>query len=51
MIYQQHFGHRREAGQWRDIAAARYDELSQRHPQAYADHAADFRRLAASLKR
>jgi tetratricopeptide (TPR) repeat protein len=42
-------GHHREAGQWHSIAAARYDELVLRHPQAYADHAADFRRLEPSL--
>jgi tetratricopeptide (TPR) repeat protein len=33
-----------EAEQWRARAAARYDELATRHPQAFADHAADFRR-------
>jgi tetratricopeptide (TPR) repeat protein len=38
-------GHRRAAGQWRTIAAARYDELARRHPHAYAGHAADFRHL------
>ncbi|MEV6118787.1 hypothetical protein AB0L59_41600 [Streptomyces sp. NPDC052109] len=31
-----------EAKQWRERAAARYDELVLRHPEAYADHAADF---------
>ncbi|MGW0212540.1 tetratricopeptide repeat protein [Streptomyces sp. NPDC003233] len=31
-----------EASQWRERAAARYDELVLRHPEAYADHAADF---------
>jgi tetratricopeptide (TPR) repeat protein len=31
-----------EAEHWRHIAAARYDELSARHPEAFADHAADF---------
>ncbi|MEV6057735.1 tetratricopeptide repeat protein [Streptomyces sp. NPDC052107] len=31
-----------EAKQWRERAAARYDELVSRHPEAYADHAADF---------
>lgn len=31
-----------EAEQWRERAAARYDELVLRHPEAYADHAADF---------
>jgi len=38
-------GQRRAAGQWRTIAAARYDELARRHPHAYAGHAADFRHL------
>ena len=38
----------KEAGQldaaqhWREIAAARYDELMARHPEAFADHAAEF---------
>jgi tetratricopeptide (TPR) repeat protein len=38
----------KEAGQlddaqhWREIAAARYDELMVRHPEAFADHAAEF---------
>ncbi|MFD9003696.1 tetratricopeptide repeat protein [Streptomyces sp. NPDC059582] len=31
-----------EAHQWRERAAAGYDELVLRHPEAYADHAADF---------
>jgi tetratricopeptide (TPR) repeat protein len=31
-----------EAEHWREIAAARYDELASRHPEAFADHAADF---------
>ncbi|RPE37583.1 tetratricopeptide repeat protein [Streptomyces sp. Ag109_O5-1] len=31
-----------KAEQWRERAAARYDELVLRHPEAYADHAADF---------
>ncbi|BAC68257.1 hypothetical protein AQJ43_35270 [Streptomyces avermitilis] len=31
-----------EANQWRERAAARYGELVLRHPEAYADHAADF---------
>ncbi|MFI6438030.1 hypothetical protein [Streptomyces sp. NPDC050759] len=35
-------GHHQEANSWRDCAAARYDELVLRHPEAYADHAADF---------
>jgi hypothetical protein len=39
-------GHRREAGQWRISAATRYDELALRHPEAFAGHAADFRRHA-----
>jgi tetratricopeptide (TPR) repeat protein len=31
-----------EALHWRDLAAARYDELMVRHPEAFADHAAEF---------
>ncbi|MFD1533524.1 hypothetical protein, partial [Pseudonocardia aurantiaca] len=31
-----------EAQQWRITAAARYDELTRRHPEAFADHAAHF---------
>jgi tetratricopeptide (TPR) repeat protein len=31
-----------EAQHWREVAAARYDELMARHPEAFADHAADF---------
>ena len=31
-----------EARQWRAQAAARYDELLARHPEAFADHAAEF---------
>ena len=31
-----------EAHHWRDLAAARYDELMVRHPEAFADHAAEF---------
>jgi tetratricopeptide (TPR) repeat protein len=31
-----------EAHHWREVAAARYDELMLRHPEAFADHAADF---------
>jgi len=42
-------GHQREAGQWGSVAATRYDQLARRHPQAYAEHAADFRRLEPSL--
>jgi tetratricopeptide (TPR) repeat protein len=38
-----------EAGQWRARAAARYDELARRHPDAFAGHAADFRRQAGQL--
>ncbi|HKS48274.1 MAG TPA: hypothetical protein VJT49_24820 [Amycolatopsis sp.] len=35
-------GHPHEAEQWRISAAARYDELAARHPEAFVDHAADF---------
>ena len=31
-----------EAHEWRARAAARYDELLARHPEAFADHAAEF---------
>ena len=31
-----------EAGTWREKARARYDELLSRHPEAFADHAAEF---------
>jgi tetratricopeptide (TPR) repeat protein len=31
-----------EAATWRNKAAARYDELMARHPEAFADHAAEF---------
>jgi tetratricopeptide (TPR) repeat protein len=31
-----------EAREWRDLAAARYDELIARHLEAFADHAAEF---------
>jgi hypothetical protein len=31
-----------EAHHWRAVAATRYDELMVRHPEAFADHAADF---------
>jgi hypothetical protein len=31
-----------EAREWRTRAAARYDELLARHPEAFADHAAEF---------
>src|SRR5205814_5801793 len=35
-------GHIDEARPWRDAAAARYDQLIARHPEAFADHAAEF---------
>ncbi|MFM9629201.1 MULTISPECIES: hypothetical protein [Streptomyces] len=35
-------GRHQEALRWRDRAAERYDDLVLRHPEAYADHAADF---------
>ena len=35
-------GRHQEARPWRDRAAERYEELVARHPEAYADHAADF---------
>lgn len=35
-------GQTREACHWRTRAAARYDELMERHPAAFADHAAEF---------
>jgi tetratricopeptide (TPR) repeat protein len=41
-------GHRQEAREWRDRAAARYSELAQRHPQAFAHHAGDFRQQPKS---
>jgi hypothetical protein len=31
-----------EAEHWRMSAAARYDELMLRHPEAFVDHAAEF---------
>jgi tetratricopeptide (TPR) repeat protein len=37
-----------EAEQWRMSAAARYDELVLRHPEAFVDHAADFWRTVGS---
>jgi hypothetical protein len=43
-------GHHREAEQWRVSAVARYDELALRHPDAFAGHAADFRRQADWLQ-
>jgi tetratricopeptide (TPR) repeat protein len=39
-------GRRRAAERWRISAAARYDELVLRHPEAFANHAADFWRYA-----
>ena len=44
-------GRPREAEHWRDIAAARYDELVARHPEAFADHAADFWGRVAAARR
>jgi tetratricopeptide (TPR) repeat protein len=44
-------GHGREAGQWGQRAAARYDELVLRHPEAFAGHAADFWRQAQAGRR
>ena len=35
-------GHPQEAEHWRISAAARYDELMLRHPEAFVDHAAEF---------
>jgi tetratricopeptide (TPR) repeat protein len=35
-------GHPQEAERWRISAAARYDELMLRHPEAFVDHAAEF---------
>jgi tetratricopeptide (TPR) repeat protein len=35
-------GYPQEAEHWRISAAARYDELMLRHPEAFVDHAADF---------
>jgi tetratricopeptide (TPR) repeat protein len=35
-------GHPQQARQWRISAATRYRELALRHPEAFADHAADF---------
>jgi tetratricopeptide (TPR) repeat protein len=40
-----------EAEHWRAIAASRYDELVSRHPEAFADHAADFRGSVAAARR
>ena len=35
-------GRAEESCRWRQLAAARYDELVERHPEAFADHAAEF---------
>jgi tetratricopeptide (TPR) repeat protein len=35
-------GRSREAARWRSFAAARYEELIKRHPDAFADHVAAF---------
>jgi tetratricopeptide (TPR) repeat protein len=35
-------GQQQEADQWRSSAAAHYDELVSRHPEAFLDHAAEF---------
>lgn len=35
-------GRKDEAKPWRENAAMRYDELMAKHPEAYADHAAEF---------
>jgi hypothetical protein len=35
-----------QASEWRSKAAARYDQLVARHPEAFADHAAEFWREA-----
>jgi tetratricopeptide (TPR) repeat protein len=35
-------GHARDGDRWRASAAARYDRLVLRHPEAFAHHAADF---------
>ena len=35
-------GHERESQHWRRLAAERYEELLARHPDAFADHAAEF---------
>jgi hypothetical protein len=43
-------GHLREAEPWHARAAARYDELALRHPEAYAGHTADFRRQSGRLQ-
>ena len=41
-------GHPREAEEQRAAAATRYEQLALIHPEAYADHAADFRRDASA---
>ncbi|HEU4402235.1 MAG TPA: tetratricopeptide repeat protein [Candidatus Polarisedimenticolia bacterium] len=35
-------GRSEDAARWRDTAAKRYDDLIARHPEAFADHAAEF---------
>src|SRR5262249_32809114 len=35
-------GRTEESSHWRQVAATRYDELVARHPEAFADHAAEF---------
>lgn len=35
-------GHQKEARRWRAAAATRYGDLIARHPEAFADHAAEF---------
>ena len=35
-------GRTNESGHWRKLAASRYDELVAVHPEAFADHAAEF---------
>ncbi len=35
-------GRRAESRRWRDAAASRFEELLARHPEAFADHAAEF---------
>ncbi|PRY66965.1 tetratricopeptide repeat protein [Glaciihabitans tibetensis] len=42
---------REESRYWRNVAAARYDELVERHVEAFADHAAEFWLDAGDLKR
>jgi hypothetical protein len=38
----QDVGHEDESRRWRRLAASRYDELIASHPEAFADHAAEF---------